>query len=168
MDNQSSQDGLVLQLYTEALTQVALVLLTALCSMKSLNNEQPFSFLSFFLNTTQLPHFLFTSDAAHAVWSFANLCATERKKLSQKRKRLRSSILIKAPSTKKGQNHSENKQLPFASQLKNNKSQKWPVAAHLNTHINHKNSYTAPWQCIATVQNFSQGERRQKKTPYYF
>lgn len=99
----------------------------------------------------------------HMQFAHLPICATERKKLSQKRKRLRSSILIKAPSTKKGQNHSENKQLPFASQLKNNKSQKWPVAAHLNTHINHKNSYTVPWQCIATVQNFSQGERRQKK-----
>lgn len=46
MDNQSSQDRLVLQLYTEALIQVALDLLTALCSMKSLNNEQQFPFLS--------------------------------------------------------------------------------------------------------------------------
>lgn len=57
MDNQSSQDGLVLQLYTEALTQVALVLLTALCSMKSLNNEQPFSFLSFFLKYNTIATF---------------------------------------------------------------------------------------------------------------
>lgn len=48
MDNQSSQDALVLQLYTEALTQVALVQLTAFCSMKSLNNEQPFSLLCVF------------------------------------------------------------------------------------------------------------------------
>lgn len=65
---------------------------------------------------------------------------------------------------KKWGNYFQNKQLPFASQVKNNKSKKWPVAEHLNTHINHKNSYTAPWQCIATVQNFSQGERRQKNT----
>lgn len=69
----------------------------------------------------------------------------------------------KNPPKKRG-NYFQNKQLPFASQLKNNKSQKWPVAEHLNTHINHKNSYIAPWQCIATVQNFSQGERRQKNT----
>lgn len=74
---------------------------------------------------------------------------------------IRSSILIMA---KKMRELLLKKQLPFASQLKNNKSQKWPVAEHLNTHINHKNSYTAPWQCIATVQNFSQGERRQKNT----
>ena len=78
--------------------------------------------------------------------------------------KVKSSILIRANKTKKWGNYFQNKQLPFASQLKNNKSQKWPVAEHLNTHINHKNSYTAPWQCIATVQNFSQGERRQKNT----
>lgn len=78
--------------------------------------------------------------------------------------RVRSSILIMTKKKKKLGNYFQNKQLPFASQLKNNKSQKWPVAEHLNTHINHKNSYTAPWQCIATVQNFSQGERRQKNT----
>lgn len=47
MDNQSSQDGLVLQMYTESLTQVALVLLQALCSMKSRNNEHQFSFFFF-------------------------------------------------------------------------------------------------------------------------
>lgn len=40
----NSQDELVLQLYTEAQTQVALVLLTAFHSMKSQNNEQPFYF----------------------------------------------------------------------------------------------------------------------------
>lgn len=80
--------------------------------------------------------------------------------------KVKSSILIRATAKKKKKwgNYFQNKQLPFASQLKNNKSQKWPVAEHLNTHINHKNSYTAPWQCIATVQNFSQGERRQKNT----
>lgn len=44
MNSQSSQDELVLQLYTEAQTQVALVLLTAFHSMKSQKNEQPFYF----------------------------------------------------------------------------------------------------------------------------
>ena len=76
---------------------------------------------------------------------------------------VRSGILIIAKKKEWG-NYFQNKQLPFASQLNNNKSKKWPVVEYLKTHINHKNSYTAPWQCIATVQNFSQGERRQKNT----
>lgn len=70
MNSQSSQDELVLQLYTEAQTQVALVLLTAFHSMKSQNNEQPFYF-----RLTKLQQncdvfffffFGFTSDSAHA------------------------------------------------------------------------------------------------------
>lgn len=44
MNSRSSQDELVLRLYTEAQTQVALLLLTAFHSMKSQNNEQPFYF----------------------------------------------------------------------------------------------------------------------------
>ena len=131
--------------------------------MKSQKNGQPC--VLFLPKHSNFATFFYLPLTHHIPFcSFASLCATERKKLSQKRKRVRSSILIKAPVHKKKQNHSENKQLPFASKLKNNKSQKWPVSAHLNTHINHKNCYTAPWQCIATVQNFSQGERRQKNT----
>lgn len=81
-----------------------------------------------------------------------------------KRTSMRCIVLITAKDKKKRGNYFQNKQLPFASQLSNNKSQKWLVVEYLNTHINHKNGYTAPWQCIATVQNFSQGERRQKNT----
>lgn len=104
----------------------------------------------------------------HALLNFVN---NRRKKKLKEMRGKRQSHESELPHCDHGNNNKknegnylENKLLPFASQLKNNKSKKWPVAEHLNTHINHKNSYTAPWQCIATVQNFSQGERRQKNT----
>lgn len=130
-----------------------------------------FFFLLFFSNREERNTFA-VSVLSRLILAFVNLSF----RVQQRERRgggghkggikVKSSILIRATAKKKKKwgNYFQNKQLPFASQLKNNKSQKWPVAEHLNTHINHKNSYTAPWQCIATVQNFSQGERRQKNT----
>lgn len=68
MNSQSSQDELVLQLYAEAQTQVALVLLTAFHSMKSQTISSHFIFV--FQNCNKIATFFFffwfTSDSAHA------------------------------------------------------------------------------------------------------
>lgn len=171
-DNQRGQDGLKLQLYVHTLTQAAFVPITGSFSVKSLNNMQPLS-LCLLKNGAKWNNLLYI----HTLYLFflfpdmlLLIChSVYRREKKQKDKKAQEWGLAfwswqKKQTKKKRGNYFQNKQLPFASQLKNNKSQKWPVAEHLNTHINHKNSYTAPWQCIATVQNFSQGERRQKNT----
>lgn len=167
-DNQRGQDGLMLQLYVHAPTQTAFVLITG--SFSVVKPKQAAAIVTVLIKNGALSVFFFPPRliCAFLICHFVNSRGRNWKNKGEDWNGWKSGLAFwswpKKKKKKKWGNYFQNKQLPFASQLKNNKSQKWPVAEHLNTHINHKNSYTAPWQCIATVQNFSQGERRQKNT----